>query len=215
MGAGIARTSLYFETSVAFYLYFGILSNVTTVTIKIMDINKFLLLVPQLPSSPSSPRVKIWRDLRAAGAISLQNGIWILPYTPEYEKFMQAILSYVEKNNGSANLLVTDTISSTEHDKIIHQFHQDRHEEYEEFIEHCEEFLGELNREIAKQKFTYAELEESENNLKRLKKWIKNIRARDHLEEAIYPQAQQLLEQCETTLEEFTQQIYAQESLLE
>lgn len=108
--------------------------------------------------------------------------------------------------------MVAESLSKSEHDKIIHQFNLERQEEYEELIEHSENFLNELEHVITKQKFTHAELEESENNLKRLQKWIKTIRARDHLKQITYQQAKKILRKCKSILEKFAQQNYAQET---
>ena len=39
----------------------------------------WLVFIPQLPSSPSSLRVLVWRRMRTAGAAALQQGVWVLP----------------------------------------------------------------------------------------------------------------------------------------
>ncbi len=41
---------------------------------------KWLLFCPQLPATPSSPRVMVWRRMRSAGSVGLDNGLWILPF---------------------------------------------------------------------------------------------------------------------------------------
>ena len=42
-----------------------------------------LLLLVGLPPSPSSLRVRVWRRLRALGAIALKRSAYLLPDTPE------------------------------------------------------------------------------------------------------------------------------------
>ena len=52
----------------------------------------WLVFIPQLPSSPSSLRVLVWRRMRTAGAAALQQGVWVLPQTPEHEQFLREVL---------------------------------------------------------------------------------------------------------------------------
>ena len=49
---------------------------------------QFLLLIVRLPPSPSSLRVRVWRRLRALGAVALKRTVYLLPDTPDnYEQF--------------------------------------------------------------------------------------------------------------------------------
>ena len=41
----------------------------------------WLLLLVQLPSTPSSARVTLWRRLRSIGATTMVNSAWVLPQT--------------------------------------------------------------------------------------------------------------------------------------
>ncbi len=49
----------------------------------------WLLLVAQLPAHPSSARVQLWRHLRSAGAVSLQNGVWVLPAGEAHDRLLR------------------------------------------------------------------------------------------------------------------------------
>ncbi len=61
-----------------------------------MPDSKWLLFVSQLPASPSSLRVMVWRRMRASGALGLQNGVWVLPHRQEHERFLQQLLQSFE-----------------------------------------------------------------------------------------------------------------------
>ena len=63
---------------------------------------QWLLFCPQLPATPSSPRVMVWRRMRSAGSLGLDNGLWILPYNDGAEKFVQEMKAYVESRGASA-----------------------------------------------------------------------------------------------------------------
>ncbi|MFQ5436792.1 MAG: Chromate resistance protein ChrB, partial [Anaerolineae bacterium] len=71
-----------------------------------MDQQEWILFNSQLPASPSSPRVMVWRRMRAAGAVSLQNGVWILPYAPERAAQAAELLAYVKEQGGSGQVFV-------------------------------------------------------------------------------------------------------------
>jgi hypothetical protein len=54
-----------------------------------------------------------------------------------------------------------------------------RRDEWTEFIADCGKFDAEIGREIAKQKFTFAELEEEEQSLDRLRRWHRELAKRN------------------------------------
>ena len=43
----------------------------------------WLVLLVSVPPHPSSLRVRVWRKLRALGALALKKSVYILPFTPE------------------------------------------------------------------------------------------------------------------------------------
>jgi hypothetical protein len=61
--------------------------------------------VAQLPASPSSSRVALWRRFRAAGAAGVLNGAWVLPHTPDNLRFFEQSLEMVDRNGGSGLVL--------------------------------------------------------------------------------------------------------------
>ena len=64
----------------------------------------WLLFLSQLPANPSSLRVNVWRKLRAAGALGLQNGVWLLPDNPENAAFLQDLLKMVQSQNAGGQI---------------------------------------------------------------------------------------------------------------
>ena len=52
----------------------------------------WLVFIPQLPSSPSSLRVLVWRRMRAAGAAALAAGGLGVAAAPEHEQFLRDVL---------------------------------------------------------------------------------------------------------------------------
>lgn len=174
---------------------------------------QWLLFLPQVPSSPSSLRVTVWRRLRAAGAARIQTSVWALPHTPEHEVLFKDLLAELTPQGGSALLLQAAPLEPTVDEAIIDGFRQDRDEEYGEVLERCADFQAEITKETDKQKFTFAELEENEVDLHKLESWLATIRARDFFQGHSAEAAQQALERCRTALHSFAEAVYEHEGI--
>ncbi len=177
-----------------------------------MEKQAWLLFNSQLPASPSSSRVMVWRRMRAAGAVSLQNGVWVLPHTEEQAEKAQNLLAYVKEQGGTGQLFVVNSLTDDVEADVLHRFETERAAEYDEFLGHCRDFLAELERETQEEKFTYGELEESEANVDRLKKWLPKIQARDFMGHEMMETAVAQLQTCQQTLDTFAETVYQREN---
>jgi hypothetical protein len=131
----------------------------------------WLLLTYKVPSEPSRRRMALWRRLKALGAVYLQNGVCVLPSTPQQVRQLRIIDNEIRDMGGEAVLLEAAPLDPGQVERVIARFRADRDEAYREVIERCEGFEGEIARETAAGKLTYAELEENEEDLKKLKAW--------------------------------------------
>ncbi len=177
------------------------------------DAPGWVLLLAQLPASPSSPRVTLWRRARAAGAVGLQNGAWVLPGTDDNIEFFRSLAAQVRDHNGSAHALCVRTVEDQGDDEIVARFRGERAKEFAEFHERGLALVSELDRETAKSNFTFAELEENEQVLERLVGWLDKIAARDFFPDERAKDAAQLLDRCRRTLEDFTASVYRAEGV--
>jgi hypothetical protein len=173
----------------------------------------WLMFIPQLPSSPSSLRVLVWRRMRAAGAAALQQGVWVLPQTPEHEQFLRDVLLEAQQQGGSGILLVATPLDASRASEVVERFRTDRDEEYREFGVQCREFLAEIAKETAARNLTFAALEENEHDLQKLHTWLEKIRARDFFSALQARAAADALAACECALHDFAAAIYAREGL--
>ena len=169
----------------------------------------------QLPAAPSSGRVALWRRLRAAGAASVLNGAWILTVTDEHKLLYAQLVEMVRAQGGSATVFATAATSDEEERAIVARFQADRAREYDEFAERSGEFLAEIEKETRRRKFTFAELEEIEDDLDKLSTWLAKIKARDFFPDARMQQADETLETCGTALRTFADEVYAQEGVVD
>jgi len=87
-------------------------------------------------------------------------------------------------------------------------FSAEREAEWAEFVSECGKFDVEIASEVAKKKFTLAELDEEEQNLDRLRRWYREIRSRDIFGASSAPLAERRLKECIEVLENFANQVY-------
>ena len=173
----------------------------------------WLLLLAQLPASPSSARVALWRRLRGIGAAGLLNGAWALPYAPAHAEFLEQLRQIVHTQGGTAFVLTVSLASPEVNEAIVRRLCADRGREYDEFAERCAAFLGEIDKETTAGKFTFAELEEGEQDLDKLARWLAKVQARDFFPDERQPQSAQMLERCRVVLEGFAWAVYATEGV--
>ncbi len=173
----------------------------------------WLMLLAQLPSKPSSARVALWRRMRAAGATAMVNGAWVLPSTVPHTEFLEQSRESVIRQGGIGFVLCVSASSPETDEAIVQLFRADRAREYDEFTERCTAFLNEINRESNAGKYTFAEMEESEQDLEKLTRWLAKIQARDFFPDGRRQQSAALLARCRSTLEGFSQAVYTAEGV--
>lgn len=174
-----------------------------------MENERWLLFLPQVSASSSRLRVQIWRHLRAAGAISLQNGVWVLPQTETHEAFLRQEMTDIVRQGGAALLFVASPVEVD----LPERFRVERDREYVEVIERGQALLDELVRETEHGKLTFAELEENEQDQQKLSAWLAKIRARDFFGGYQAGEAAAMLARCEEALHAFAQDVYAKEGV--
>ena len=84
----------------------------------------------------------------------------------------------------------------------------ERDAEWAEFLADCDKYLAELDREIAIQKFTRAELEEEEQSMERLRRWHRELALRDIFRAPSAPAADRRLKDCEAKLDDYTERVF-------
>ena len=172
---------------------------------------QWLLFCPQLPATPSSPRVMVWRRMRSAGAVGLDNGLWILPDTDASEKIIQDIKTHIENQGGTSKTFLANAFDEATEAEIIERVRQDRSEEYAELKEQCVDFLAEIDKEIGRENFSFAEYEENEQDLVKLEVWFEKVKQRDFLGGDQAEEAAEWLEKCRQALQQFATEVFNHE----
>ena len=173
----------------------------------------WMIFLSQLPANPSGLRVNVWRRLKMQGASNVQKGVWLLPQNPFNIIFLERLLGYIKENNATGQIFVVQSLNKTIEEDIINQFKADRDLEYAELLEHSSSFISEIEHEIQVKKFSFAELEESEQNFKRLQKWLLKIQKRDYFKNDKSRNALQMIESCHTILKKYTTLLYELEGI--
>ena len=175
----------------------------------------WLLLIYQLPKGASSARTAIWRQVRRLGALSLQHAVCLLPLSEDSRAAYEHLARRIEEYGGEASILETTSPSEIWHKRTVSRFNAARDEEYEEVVDETERFREEIERERRKGKFTFAELEDEESNLERLRRYLAQVEARDAFGAKGRAKAAAEVERCAEVLEAFAQEIYEHQSALE
>ncbi|MBI5246227.1 MAG: chromate resistance protein [Elusimicrobia bacterium] len=97
-----------------------------------MKTSRWLLLTHQLPAHPSNVRVRVWRKLKALGAVPIKNSIYALPNQAETREDFEWLRKEILQFNGEASVFVADSITEAENRDIIAAFRKARDEDFAE-----------------------------------------------------------------------------------
>jgi DNA-binding transcriptional regulator PaaX len=170
----------------------------------------WLVLVYRVPSEPSRLRAAVWRRLKSLGAIYLQNSVAALPASVTAERALRRLRSEILDMSGTAALLSASVLAGEQ--EVRAAFQAARDDEYEEIVDKCEDFLAEVKKEYTANHFTYAELEENEVDLVKLRTWLERVRQRDVFGATGRRAADKWLAECEQALESYAERVYAEEA---
>lgn len=174
-----------------------------------VELKRWLVLIYRIPSEPSSARTALWRETRRLGALSLQHAVCLFPWTEKLQNACAGLVNRIaDEYGGEATLFETTSPNLAWQEKMIERWNAARREEYEEVVDETERFHEEIARERRKGKFTFAELEDEESNLRRLQTYLTQVQSRDVFGASGRTQAQAEVNRCAQTLEIFAQEIY-------
>lgn len=171
------------------------------------DVTCWLMLIYQVPSEPSRLRTAVWWRLKALGAVYVAHSVAALPVSPEAERALRALRAEVEQMGGAAQLVRSEPLAG--HADFTTRYNAARDEEYAEVIHRSEEFLEEIAEETRTGHFSYAELEENDEDLAKLRNWLSKVEARDALGASSADKARAAVATCAQALEGFSAQVYA------
>ncbi len=110
---------------------------------------KLVLLIVSLPPNPSSLRVRVWRRLRAIGAVALKRTVYLLPDTPDHYELFQWLAQEIQRAGGEATLLRVEQIENMSSGEIVQLFHEARNSDYRRLGGRYRKLLQSLDRKSA------------------------------------------------------------------
>ncbi|HEY8285823.1 MAG TPA: Chromate resistance protein ChrB [Chloroflexota bacterium] len=171
---------------------------------------QYYLLIYQVPSKPTAARVGIWRELKRIGVLYLQQSVCIVPSVRPMHAHLLRITARIDALGGDYHLLPIRSLPAEEEAKIINGFLEQRNAQYGEIIENCEvNFSKEIEFEIFRQNFSYAEAEEIRQDLDKIRRWYQRVVELDWFGASRREEALGWISRCEKMLEEFEERVFA------
>jgi hypothetical protein len=171
---------------------------------------QYFLLIYQVPSKPSAARVGVWRELKRLGVLYLQQSVCIIPNVRAMRTHLDRVTTRISTLGGDYHLLPIRALPAEEEAKIINGFIAQSNTQYAEIIENCEvNFTKEIEFEIFRQNFTYAEAEEIRQDLDKIRRWYDRVVERDWFAAPRREEALRWIARCEELLEGFEEKVFA------
>lgn len=125
----------------------------------------WICLLYRVPREPSTPRIAVWRRLRALGVAQLGDGAVALPEDPRTREHLEWVADRVLEAQGSALLLRAQTLARVDEERIVRAMASARAEEYRELTLEAQE----LDAEAA-----------DARAVRRLRRTLRTIQRRDY-----------------------------------
>jgi Protein ChrB, N-terminal len=170
---------------------------------------RFILLVYRVPARPTANRVYVWRMLKKAGAVYLQQSVTVFPQNRQVTSDLRAILKKIDDSGGEYYLLPLRQLPAAERAKLVAQFLDQTARHYQEIIENCEvNFTKEIEFETFRGNLTYEEAEEIRAEYDKIVSWFERVRERDWFGAPNRSDAEEWLGRSARLLEEFEAKVF-------
>jgi hypothetical protein len=102
---------------------------------------RWLLLVQQLPTRPSSVRIRTWRRLQQLGSVVLKNSVYVLPYSPQAREDFEWLAAEIRAARGQAAILAAEALTAAQDEEIREAFRAARSPDYQALRKRAMELL--------------------------------------------------------------------------
>jgi hypothetical protein len=124
----------------------------------------WLVLVAQLPVEDPAARMRVLRTLESLGAAVMREGVYLLPDTPAGRQSLEALVDYVARSAGAAQLLHVSAGSAGQDEAFVRLF--DRSARYDDLVKTVKSLRvgfghsepGAISRVLAKQRRDFEDI---------------------------------------------------------
>ena len=173
----------------------------------------WLIIIYRVPSTPSTSRVTIWKRVKELGAFLLQQSVYILPNTPATKEALNSLKEQIQHLGGECKVLEIASLGEAQEKEVVTGFNSNREEEYTEVIKACKELSEEIDEESKTEDFHFADLEENEKHLQRVKELMDSVVNRDYFESISKSKAIQMVNECAEKFEVFSHEVFSREGI--
>lgn len=169
----------------------------------------WIVFVYRVPAEPSSTRVAVWRDLKRIGALYLQQCVCVVPDRPDLRAALTAVRDKIRRLGGSVNLFDVPQMDAEDAAALVAGFRDLAAQQYAEIVEECEtKFVKEIEFEHFRQNYTFAEAEEIEQDLEKIRRWYERVRVRDWFEASGRAEVDAWIDRCSALLDQFYEVVH-------
>lgn len=104
----------------------------------------WLLLVHQLPPTPSNLRVRTWRRLQQLGAVAVKQAVYALPDSPAAREDFEWLKTEIKASGGDASVFAADHVDTWSDDALVEEFRRQRQDAYATLARDVERALRKL-----------------------------------------------------------------------
>jgi hypothetical protein len=101
----------------------------------------WLLLLHQIPPTPTYFRAKVLRRLNQLGALPIKNSAYVLPESAETVEDFEWLRSEIDQEGGEAWLFKAETLAGSSNSAIVDSFRKVRAEEYTQLLYEASQLL--------------------------------------------------------------------------
>lgn len=139
--------------------------------------------------------MRVWRKLRALGAVPLRKSVYLLPPTPDNFERFQWLSQEVQKDGGEATFLSVENVENMKRAEVVRLFQQVRDQDYRTLVERYRKLARGLDR-----KTPVRSTSRRNEELTRLARELERIREIDFFDAPGYHEAKRLQETIEMRL---------------
>jgi hypothetical protein len=136
---------------------------------------RWLMVIYHVPSTPSTSRVMVWKKVKELVAYLLQQSDYIVPNLPQVRDPVNHLKEQIHHLGGESKIIEIASLGEDQEKEVIAGFNTNREEEYVEVVKACNELLHKIEDESRAQDFHFADLEENNKHLQRVKELLDNV----------------------------------------